>query len=104
MSLLDHVVSLVLAAVLGATTTAPSTGPSSTAGGLVDRSRRELAELPEGLGIPSRRTQGKPMPPASARFVVVGLTNGPAFHPNPCLEEQVAFARLQHLWTAAYAV
>ena len=44
------------------------------------------------------------MPPASARFVVIGLTNGPAFHPNPCLDEQVDFARLQHLWVAAYAV
>ena len=105
MSLLDHVVSLVLAAVLGATTvSAPSTGPSSTAGGLVIGRDVSWPNCPKGLGIPSRRTQGKPMPPASARFVVIGLTNGPAFHPNPCLEEQVAFARLQHLWTAAYAV
>jgi hypothetical protein len=54
--------------------------------------------------MPSRQTQGKPLPPPSATFVVIGLTNGPAFHPNPCLLEQVDFARAQHLWTAAYAV
>ena len=44
------------------------------------------------------------MPPASARFVVIGLTNGPAFHPNPCLAAQVDYARSRHLWAAAYAV
>ncbi len=59
---------------------------------------------PRGMGIPSRRSQGKPMPPSSARFVVVGLTNGPAFYPNPCLAAQVEYARSHHLWTAAYAV
>ena len=59
---------------------------------------------PPGLGIPSRRTLGKPMPPAGARYVLIGLTNGPAFYPNPCLRDQVAFARSRHLWTSAYAV
>lgn len=59
---------------------------------------------PTGLGIPSRRTLGRPMPPASARYVVIGLTNGPAFYPNPCLRDQVAFARARHLWASAYAV
>jgi hypothetical protein len=59
---------------------------------------------PRGLGIPARRTLGKPLPRASARFVVVGLTNGPAFHPNPCLVSQVAFARLRGLHASAYAV
>lgn len=59
---------------------------------------------PRGMGMPARRSQGKPMPPPSARFVVVGLTNGPAFHPNPCLAAQVEYARSHHLWTAAYAV
>ena len=102
MSLLDHVVAVVLAAVLGATSTAAPAAPP--AGDLVVGRDVSWPNCPKGLGIPSRPTQGKPMPPSSARFVVVGLTNGPAFHPNPCLEEQVAFARLQHLWTAAYAV
>jgi hypothetical protein len=61
-------------------------------------------QCPKGMGIPGRRTEGKPMPPASSRFVVIGLTNGPAFYPNPCLESQVAFARTRHLYTAAYAM
>ena len=59
---------------------------------------------PTGLGIPARRTLDLPLPPRSARFAVVGLTNGPAFYPNPCLADQVARLRRQRLWTAAYAV
>jgi hypothetical protein len=59
---------------------------------------------PKGMGIPARRTLGKPMPPESATFVVIGLTNGPAFHPNPCLSAQVDYAKSHHLWAAAYAV
>jgi hypothetical protein len=61
-------------------------------------------QCPRGMGIPSRRSEGQPMPPASSRFVVIGLTNGPAFTPNPCLTAQVAFAEQRHLWTAAYAM
>ena len=106
MSLLDHVVSVVLAAVLGAASVAgPAPAPpAARADGLVVGRDVSWPNCPKGLGIPSRRTMGNPMPPASARFVVIGLTNGPAFYPNPCLDEQVAFARLQHLWVAAYAV
>jgi hypothetical protein len=59
---------------------------------------------PPGMGIAARPTEGKPLPPASARFVLVGLTNGPAFYPNPCLRQQVQYAETLHLWTAAYAV
>jgi hypothetical protein len=60
---------------------------------------------PPGLGIPSRRTLGKPLPlPGVARFVVIGLTNGPGFHANPCLADQVAYARSLHLSAAPYAV
>jgi hypothetical protein len=44
------------------------------------------------------------MPGRSARFVVVGLTNGPAFHPNPCLQSQVDRLRRRGLPLAAYAV
>ena len=61
-------------------------------------------QCPTGMGIPSRRTLGKPMPPASSSYVIIGLTNGPAFYPNPCLAEQVAYARKLHLWASAYAV
>jgi hypothetical protein len=59
---------------------------------------------PKGMGMPSRRTLGNPMPPATATFVVIGLTNGPAFHPNPCLRAQVDYAEARHMWTSAYAV
>jgi hypothetical protein len=59
---------------------------------------------PEGMGIASRPTEGKPMPHPAAQFVILGLTNGPGFTPNPCLASQVAWVRSRHLWAAAYAV
>jgi hypothetical protein len=61
-------------------------------------------QCPKGMGISSRRSEGQPMPPTSSRFVVIGLTNGPGFYPNPCLKSQVDFAKKRHLWTAAYAM
>ncbi len=36
--------------------------------------------------------QGNPMPPATAGFVVIGLTAGLPFTRNPCLADQVRFA------------
>jgi hypothetical protein len=45
----------------------------------------------------------RPMP-LGRSFVVVGLTNGPAFQENPCVERQVRWARQHHLHTGAYAV
>lgn len=59
---------------------------------------------PVGMGIPERRTLGLPMPDATAKFVILGLTNGPAFTPNPCLASQVAFVKQRHLWLGAYAI
>jgi hypothetical protein len=59
---------------------------------------------PKGMGIPSRRSEGKPMPTADAKYVVIGLTNGPGFYPNPCLGSQVKWAKNHHMWTAAYAM
>lgn len=59
---------------------------------------------PKGMGIPSRRSMGLPMPRSAADFVVVGLTNGPGFHPNPCLADQVAWAKGSGVWTGAYAM
>jgi hypothetical protein len=44
------------------------------------------------------------MPPQGMGFVVVGLTNGPAFQENPCVADQVRWARQHHLHTGAYAV
>lgn len=61
-------------------------------------------QCPPGLGIPQRRTLGLPMPLPSAEYVVVGLTNGPGFYPNPCLADQVAWVRERGLLISAYAV
>ena len=61
-------------------------------------------QCPRGLGIPERRTLGLPMPLPEAEYVVIGLTNGPAFTPNPCLAEQVDWVRERGLMAAAYAV
>ena len=61
-------------------------------------------QCPRGMGIPERRTLGAPMPLTEARYVVVGLTNGPGFSANPCLADQVDWARRHRLLTAAYAV
>src|SRR5689334_16441916 len=56
------------------------------------------------MGIPERQGEDKPMPLRTARYVVVGLTNGPGFHPNPCLKRQVGWVRRHHVRAAAYAV
>jgi hypothetical protein len=56
------------------------------------------------MGIPEKQGQGLPMPLPSARFVILGLTNGPAFTPNPCLASQVQWVKSRRLLAAAYAV
>jgi hypothetical protein len=61
-------------------------------------------QCPKGLGIPEKRSEGLPLPDSSARFVVIGLTNGPGFVANPCLQSQLAWARGQHLLVSAYSV
>ncbi|SEP99786.1 hypothetical protein [Microlunatus flavus] len=58
---------------------------------------------PKGMGIPSRPTLGNPMPSKKSDFVVIGLTNGPGFYPNPCLQKHVDWAKKHHVWTAPYA-
>lgn len=77
--------------------------PPRTAG-LVRGADISWPQCPEGVGIPGRRGLGLPMPLPSARFVVVGLTNGPGYTTNPCLEDQVQWVRERHLMAAAYAV
>jgi peptidoglycan hydrolase-like protein with peptidoglycan-binding domain len=47
---------------------------------------------------------GLPMPGASARIVVIGLTSGPGFSPNPCLASQSSWAKARHMYTGAYAM
>lgn len=59
---------------------------------------------PKGMGIPSRKTQGLPMPKKEAKFVILGLTNGPGFYPNPCLASQVQWARKRGIWVGTYAM
>jgi hypothetical protein len=61
-------------------------------------------QCPKGMGIPQKRSLGAPMPTDAARFVVLGLTNGPSFTPNPCLAAQVSWVAERHLLAGAYAV
>lgn len=61
-------------------------------------------QCPKGMGIPQKRSQGSPMPIEAARYVILGLTNGPGFYPNPCLASQVSWVRQRHLMAAAYSV
>jgi hypothetical protein len=61
-------------------------------------------QCPKGMGIPEKPTQGAPLPTAAARFVVLGLTNGPSFVANPCLADQVRWVADRHLMAAAYSV
>lgn len=61
-------------------------------------------QCPRGMGIPERRSEGKPMPRATARYVVVGLTNGPGFTRNPCLADQLEWVRTRGLPVSVYAV
>ncbi|CAN5465946.1 hypothetical protein BH09ACT12_BH09ACT12_36590 [soil metagenome] len=61
-------------------------------------------QCPVGMGIPEKRSTGAPPPVESAQYVVLGLTNGPGFYPNPCLAEQVADVRSRERMAAAYSV
>jgi hypothetical protein len=72
--------------------------------GVIEGADASWPQCPKGLGIPQKRTLGAPMPLTSARFVVLGLTNGPSFTPNPCLLDQVAWVREHHMLLGAYAV
>jgi hypothetical protein len=61
-------------------------------------------QCPKGMGIPEKRTLGMPMPLPEAKYVIIGLTNGPGFTPNPCLADQVDWVRTRTLMAAGYAV
>lgn len=61
-------------------------------------------QCPPGMGIEHKETSGQPLPTQEAEYVVVGLTNGPGFHANPCLADQVAWVRERGLLLAAYSV
>jgi hypothetical protein len=61
-------------------------------------------QCPPGMGIPHKISSGQPMPRDDAEYVILGLTNGPGFNANPCLGDQVAWARERGLLVAAYSV
>ncbi|WP_340538956.1 hypothetical protein [Nocardioides sp. GXZ039] len=61
-------------------------------------------QCPPGMGIPEKRSHGGPGPVPEAKYVILGLTNGPGFYPNPCLADQLADAKAADRMVAAYAV
>jgi hypothetical protein len=61
-------------------------------------------QCPKGMGIPEKQGQGMPMPLPEAEYVVLGLTNGPGFTPNPCLADQVQWAKDNDVLVSVYAV
>lgn len=61
-------------------------------------------QCPPGTGIPEKQGKGMPMPLPEAEFVILGLTNGPGFTPNPCLRDQVQWAKDNGVLVAVYAV
>ncbi|OIJ25200.1 hypothetical protein UG56_019250 [Nocardioides luteus] len=72
--------------------------------GIVEGGDVSWPQCPTGMGIKERRTLGLPMPLGTSEYVVIGLTNGPAFTPNPCLASQVEWATKNKVMTSAYAV
>lgn len=82
----------------------PRTPAERTPAGAVFGADVSWPQCPKGMGIPQKRTEGRPMPTSAARFVVLGLTNGPSFVANPCLEDQVRWVQERHLLAAAYAL
>lgn len=61
-------------------------------------------QCPKGTGIPEKQGKGLPMPLPTAEYVVLGLTNGPGFTPNPCLADQVQWAKDNDVLVSVYAV
>jgi hypothetical protein len=61
-------------------------------------------QCPKGMGIPEKKAHGGPMPLPGSKYVILGLTNGPSFTPNPCLADQVRWVRERDMMIAAYAV
>ncbi len=82
-------------AVAGLTVTAPGAAQAAPAYGN-DVSWPQCGAAEGGYGLP--------MPPATAAFVVVGLTKGLPFTRNPCLASQVAWARTNGVPAQAYTM
>lgn len=101
-AVLSRILAAVLVAIPALAFSAPASGTVSTTG--VHGADISWPNCPKGEGIPSRRTEGQPMPTRDAAFVIVGLTNGPGFYPNPCLSDQLAWVAAHHRLLAAYAM
>lgn len=94
-----------LASQQGASTPAPAdTSQGGSVPGAVTGGDISWPNCPPGMGIPQKRSKGLPMPLPDAKFVVVGLTNGPGFVRNPCLKSQVQWVKIQRLQMSAYSV
>ncbi|MCW2498398.1 MAG: hypothetical protein JWN87_74 [Frankiales bacterium] len=105
MTRLRTAVALLTTVLLGAGLAGPAAAsPRPAPGSAPAGADISWPNCPTGMGIPQRRTLGLPMPTADARFVIVGLTNGPGFTPNPCLAAQVAWVKARHLWLGAYSI
>lgn len=61
-------------------------------------------QCPKGTGSVSRPGYGLAMPQAAAQFVMIGLTDGPAFYRNQCLASQTSWARTHHAYVAVYSM
>lgn len=94
----------VLALVATLTVLTPVNAAQAADGIPVKGADASWPNCPKGMGIPSRKSQGLPMPAKDAKFVILGLTNGPGFYPNPCLQSQVNWAAKRNLWVGTYAM
>ncbi len=69
------------------------------------RRGHQLAAVPaRAWASPTRSPRASRCRAPDAEYVVIGLTNGPGFHANPCLADQVAYAKEHELLVAAYSV
>jgi hypothetical protein len=98
------IVGLALAAALATAAWPASAAVEPVAGVELTGADISWPNCPRGMGIPTRRSKGLPMPLDSAAFVIVGLTNGPGFVRNPCLADQVAWVQAHERWLGAYAM
>jgi hypothetical protein len=96
----------VVTAVTGTAVTALAAAPAASAADRAPVVGNDVSwpNCPKGMGIPSRRSEGQPMPSTTTGFVVLGLTNGPGFYVNPCLKSQVSWATTHHRMTGMYAM
>ncbi len=88
----------------GASVTVPKALKNPELQGPVLGADASWPQCPKGMGIPEKRSEGAPMPLPGARFVILGLTNGPGFFANPCLASQVEWVRSRRLLAAGYSV